>query len=50
MRLYDPHHCPDVVEYVRMGIVHIFALGDSEQSPIAFQGLLYCLDRSRPPR
>jgi hypothetical protein len=30
-----------------MGIVNVFPLSNGEESPVAFQGFLYCLNRSR---
>ena len=43
--LDDPHHGPDIVQDLGMGIVHIFHLGHCEESPVALQRFLHRLHR-----
>jgi hypothetical protein len=48
--LDDPHHRPDVIEDVGVGIVHVFPLGYGKKPTVTFQGFLNRLYRARPPR
>jgi hypothetical protein len=49
MRLDDPHHRPNGVQDLRMGVIHVLPLRHGEESPVAFQSFLNRLDRSRTP-
>jgi hypothetical protein len=41
--LNDPDHRADVVENVRVRVIHVFPLGNGEEAPVALQGFLHGL-------